>query len=251
MNDHSIILNKARKSILPVMQKLERMEEIYINKTRGLYSKERIKEIKDILSATRFKYFLSFAHLEELWALSESHRFILPNLIENSVKEHKWEEDDHTLGSMFLEAFLFQARAFIDIFMRAISLIMNEDPPVYMSYDKFKKLMKSVKGDNFKDRAHNVLAIFENDVFGENKWGFILKSLRDKIAHRDQIKPRYEGEEEICSIRLDWPTIRKMTFDRFAQDIQNGIFNLIRNTASHIFCLDWKSGEYDANAWDN
>ena len=251
MKDYDTILSKAKETIQPVLLKMERMEEIYLKANEKNYTQERIEDIKDSLSAVRFKYFLSHSHLEELWTLSEKHRLSLPELIENSVNVHKWNDNDLLLGSMFLESFLFQTRAFIDFHMRSVCLILNQDPPVYMSLRKFEESIKKITNDKFKDRARRLKRIFENDVFGENKWGHVLRSIRDKIAHRGKLKPSLHGNETIASVLLDWPTIRKMTFERFAQDIQEGSFDMLRDTTPYLYELEWKTGPYNPNAWGN
>lgn len=69
-----------------------------------------------------------------------------------------------------------------------------------------------------KPRLTKAYNYFKQNVFGLNQWGSILKSLRDRVAHFDRIRPSKitsdEGLEEL--------TVTGLGLERIAQDFENG-----------------------------
>ena len=76
---------------------------------------------------------LAHTHLEELWALSMDCRWSLFDLIENSVDKQVWTDEEHIIGAMHLESFVVQARAFLNVYMYYICLLMNIAQPGKMN----------------------------------------------------------------------------------------------------------------------
>ena len=74
--------------------------------------------------------------------------------------------------------------------------------------------------------------------------------LRDKIAHRDILRPGADGVETIAGVQLDWPTIRGLSFERFGQEFLEGASKMLQVTSEHLYLLPWHSGPYDPDAWD-
>ena len=236
-----LLAEMLRNTRVP-LQKLRRMQELYISKNFRLYDEVRVKEIESSLAAVEQKFALVGYSLEELWNLSMSSRITLKQLIENSITCHKWRDEDVLLGTAQLQCFLFQARSFLDLWMVHVCTVLRVPKIGKMSREKFNKWLSKIKEEPFESKAFAIQSYFDSEVFGDNSWGTRLKSLRDKIGHRDKIRPGQDGSETILKILLDWPTINGMTFERLAQDFENGAFELFRETAPILYDLEWRSG---------
>jgi hypothetical protein len=243
------VVAKALRGGENAMQKFQRMGEVYLDRNRNGYTDPEGQRIEALLSAAVFKFCVAHVHLEDLWTHSMACRWELPELIENSVTTHNWNDADVLLGSKLLESFLFQTRAFLDIYMRLGCLILKAADPVKMSRKKFTKAMRSISEEPFKSRAGHLSKYLDEKVFGDGCWGKVTTQLRDKIAHSDVLRPSGDSTEEIQGVLLDWPTIRKLTYDRYCQDVQNGVFDLLVETSEPMFCLSWQSGPYNSNGW--
>ncbi len=115
-----------------------------------------------------------------------------------------------------------------------------------MQKKDFLKALGKIEQEPFKQRAGNVLAIFQAH---DDEWVSLLKSLRDRIAHRDMLSANFESQEKIVtftqpSVLFNWPTIKGRTYDRLCQDSHNGIFLLIVDTLPVLFDIEWKPGPY-------
>lgn len=241
------LLDDAFRHPEPASKKIAQMAEVYLK--RHAVPNEQAKLIVDAVSAVQWKFMVSSVHLEELWRMSERARLTLPELIENAVTLHRWDERDRFDATRHLESFLFQARSFIDVFMRLGCEALSSSPPVYMSVDDFRRSLCEAPAANH-DRAERLQQYFDREVFGLSSWGTLVRSLRDKIAHRDSLRPSQAGQEHVAGIRLDWPTIKGVTFERLAQGFHNGAFELVRSASPIVFDSAWYSGPYRANAYD-
>ena len=245
------VVEKARAHIAPVLSKLGRMQEIYLTRKGGVYSDSHVDQIRKSFEAVQYKYLFTFIHLEQLWGLSMESRFGLLDALANSLDSLKWDETQSVIGSLFMESFFFQAMSLLDVYRFYICLITGIEDPGLMTASKFSKRMKSRNGTPFQAKAEKIRDYFEKEVFGTGQWGKLLEELRDKIAHRDHLWPSYEGWETLLDkVLLDWPTLRGKTYDRFCQDIDNGIFDMFCKTSPLLFELKWKSGPHRDNLWE-
>jgi len=245
------ILKKVRRNITTPLLKLERMQEIYLKSNSNLYKDpDHIYQIKGSFESIKYKLFFTNFHLEQLWTLSEDSRREVLVALANSLDRLRWDDTQLNIGSIFLESFLFQAVSFLDVYMFFICLVMGIENPGKMKVKRFFKHMVSCRGSTFQKKAIKLKEYFEESVLGKGQWGEILRSLRDKIAHRDCLRPSFDGNEIIIDkVLLDWPTLRRMTYDRFCQDIDNNMFEMLRKTSPVLFNLGWKSGPYKSNLW--
>ena len=252
ITESQIILDKTQDNIKTPMRKIERMQEVYLKKRNNLYSDMQIKKIWKSFETVRQKYvFLDF-HLEQLWSLSMKSRQKLHHIFENSLDNLEWDDQKKVIGILFLESFLFQAKSFLDVYLFHACLILRIDNPGYMSVDKFYKHLDAITHQDFIDKAELVKQHYQTKVFGDDHWGEILRSLRDKIAHKDCLHPSYEGKETIWgNVLLNWPSLHGLTLERFCQEIiKNGIFEMMIETSMIFFELEWKSGAYKSDLWD-
>ena len=147
--------------------------------------------------------------------------------------------------SFALECFVLISRSFLDFYMLYICLLLRTGHKGSMSKSRFFKALESTLEDPFHERASTICDYFENHVFSsseslsQDNWGSILRSIRDKIAHRDRLHT-YPGQS---------PVIQGNFYEEFCQKMQNGMFELIRETTPVLFNLEWKSGPYREGLW--
>ena len=243
MNLDDIVKSAYQFQIENISRKYEYALDIYLKRNDDLYSKKEVQTILQCQNALLFKFALTTIFLEFLWKRSEANRQEISFSIENSIFKHEWQDSEKILGSAFLEGFLFEARSFLDIFERFCCLILKYTRPNQKGTDGFYKILDNKIDNIFKEKATKIKDIFRDEVFADNKWGKLLKDLRDKIAHFDILNYNYEGDEFIYGTLLDWPTIHKKTYERFLQEkILNELFMFMSSMTSILFDIDWIAG---------
>ena len=123
-----------------------------------------------------------------------------------------------------------------------------------MSRDKFYKRLSLAQPDILSIKAKKVEHHFKTNIFGsgynidglaQNNWGDLIRSLRNKIAHKDRIKLSRNSLERIMNeILLDFPTIRDLTYANFCQEMENGLQYMVKDLFPILYGIDWKSGPY-------
>jgi len=178
--------------------------------------------------------------------------------LENSLDRLTVTDDELLLVSFVFEGFLFQARSFVDFYMIYVCLFLKTGQHGSMSVDRFFKALDRVNAPPFAEKAKQIHDYFDSSVFGTqdwsglnpNDWGSLLRSLRDKIAHRDRLRPSFKGTETLVGqILFDWPTLKDITFDRFCQYMQNGMFALFTDVSPILYELEWRPGPYGPDQW--
>ncbi|MCP4416013.1 MAG: hypothetical protein GY805_05290 [Chloroflexi bacterium] len=252
-----VLLNETRKYMDSVPKKLEAMQEIYLQKNSDLYSEKEILQLRYYLKASNYKFNLATLSLEHLWSLSHTKRDEVFNFLENSLDRLECSDDEILLISFVFEGFLFQGRAFLDFYMLYICLLLKTGHEGRISKSKFDKAIKKAPPELI-DKTNNVKEYFDTKVFAQasdnwlnpENWGLLLRSLRDKIAHRDRLRPSFDGDETLArQILFDWPTLQQTTYDRFCQYMQNGMFELLRELSPILYDVEWKPGPYKPNLW--
>lgn len=253
-------LNESKINVNPFSDKIKAMQEIYFERNSELYTEEELKQLHHFLEAVSYKYYMANFSLDLLWAMSYTKRKEIFYALQNSFDRLECSNDELLLSSFTLEGFLFQCKSFLDIYMLYICMFLHMDPPVHMTTDRFFKKLDKIHESPFTEKAQWVEEYFKNIVFGENEsvsfdlnnWGTLLKSLRDKIAHRDRLRLSFNGKENLFeAVLFDWPTLQDITYDRFCQYMQNGMFDLVKNVSSVLYELQWKPGPYDPQFWKN
>jgi hypothetical protein len=113
-----------------------------------------------------------------------------------------------------------------------------------LTNEKYEKAVRKAPKDVSVrlTRAHNY---FTQNVFGRGKWGSLLKSLRDRVAHFDRVRPAKttlgEGSEDL--------TVTGLSLERLAQDFENGTYDLLVNVIAPIWERDWQPGPYRPGMW--
>jgi hypothetical protein len=253
------LLDTSRKLHEAFPQKLYAMQEVYLLRHPELYTSEQVEYLQYYLKSVIYKFHLANLSLEQLWSIGDSKRLTALDALENGMDRLDCSDNELLLSSFALEGFLFQGNALLDFYMLFSCLLLRTREKGSMSSktDFYKELGK-VQHEPFAGKAKWLENYFKGNVFAEpdkqrfddNAWGTLLRSLRDKIAHRDIIRPSFESQETLIrGVLFDWPTLRGMPYDRFCQAMENGMFSLMTEAASYLYELDWKPGPYRPNLW--
>jgi hypothetical protein len=241
MSDRRALLRTAQRSLSNCFAKFRLAQEVYLAERSDLYTDDQVRAVREHLRTLTTRYVFAQVHLEELWSESETHRFSIIDLIGSEVASHTWNDEDLLISMLSFESYLFQARSFVDHFMLYSCLVLGVAAPGTMSRRRFRKCMTAAPAP-FSDRASELLKYFDSTVFGSNKWGAVLKGLRDRVAHRDIVRPRRQGGEEVVGVLLDWPTVQGLTLERLAQTFDNGAFGLLQDSVLILFERTWIAG---------
>jgi len=251
-------LKETRRYADDFPQKLEAMQGIYLQRNPTLYTQAEKQQLRYYLKAVSHKFYLATLSLEQLWALSYTKREELVYALQNSLDKLECSDDELLLSSFSLEGFLLQSRTFLDFYMLYICFILRTEHKGKISADRFRKELENVQQEPLATRARKVRDYFDTKVFGTHdgkdfvpgNWGTLLQSLRNKIAHRDRLRPSFESSETLFDkVLFDWPTLQGMTYERFCQEMQNGMFWLIADVSPILYDLEWKAGPYRPNLW--
>ena len=238
--------------------KITKMQQKYFEKNQDKYIEDEIHLVKYYLNAALYKFVLSNISLEQLWTLSSLKRNNVYNALENSLKSLDTYDKELIMISFVFESFLLQSRTFLDFIMLYITLVLKTGHKGSISHSKFMKALNNVRDEPFDKKAKEILDYFNSNIYGKPDWNFhhprywgtLLSSLRDKIAHRDIIKSSFNSNEYLFDdILFNWPTLRNITYDRFCQYIQNGMFTLFQEITPILFDLKWETGTYNENMW--
>jgi hypothetical protein len=221
--------------------KVQKVHTKFMLENEKHYTQQWVSKVNNLFSASFFKYALVNLHLEQLWAQSEIRRLSLCSSLKYSLEEMDIQDEIKLITAFSYEGVLFQARAFMDIYMLYICYFLGCIDPSYngkMSYHKFIKTIRTCEKN--KDKCEKVSFYFSKFVFGKENWGSMLRSMRDKIAHRDMMRASYNSSEYIFDNELfDWPTIKDMTIDRLFQSIDTGIFELVQEISEILYDTEW------------
>ena len=243
------LVKSTELQVQPPLLKLGRMQEIYLAANSHLYTSSQILHIDKQLQAVQFRYKSTSLTLEQLWALSMTLQLRSIDIVEKQTDVNLWQDEEMTIGLTVLESFLFHARSFLDMYMLYICLIFGMEKPVLMSTSDFKKFKKSITQPALQLKAEYIWSYFDNSVLADNAWGDTLRSLRDKITHKEPLRPSQKEDISLVGRELIWPVIRKLPFSDIAQEFKNGIFETLRDTAPVLFDLEWKVGPYKPDLW--
>ena len=228
------LLGETRRYADTLPRKVTGMLEAYLRLHGDEYQATEAESLWYSLKTSLHKYYMATLALEQMWCLSHNNRAALVDAIENSLDTLDCADDDLVLASFALECALFEFNAFLDVYMLYITQLLRCSPITNMTQTKFYKALDRVRDGPHCDRACEVKCYFESKVFAAESnqtalvdpaWGSILRSLRDRVAHRDQIRPSFQGQEKLVDkVLFNWPTLRGLTYDRFVQSLQNGAF---------------------------
>ncbi len=247
-----LMVSQNRGYIEATYNILKYVHGIYFSKNSHLYTADELSWISHFLDSVIYKSFLVRIAVEQLQSVK--HGRINESLwpaIENSLETLDSSDDEQVLVSFALEVFLFEARSFLDVYMIFVFLLLKTGfTKGHMSKSKFYEELDKVVEPPFDQKARWVKEYFATSVFGyeenqetsifRNDWGTLVRSLRDRIAHRDIINLSFDSKEKfINDVRLDWPTLKGITYHSLAETIGNEIHALFYRVLCHIYELKW------------
>lgn len=244
------LLKSADLQSQNVLLKFHRMQDIYLTKNNTTYSQDQIEYINKQSNSLSFRYRSTSLSLEQLWALSMSFQWRNFNVFNEIDDINCWRDDDIAIGLIVMESFLFHARSFLDIYMLYICLIMGMEKPKMMTTSEFKKFTRSIERTPFNRKSDKIRTFFEDNILSEGSWGYTLRSLRDKITHRETLRYTRRVKRSHNDKDLIWPTILNESFADVAQYFKNGLFSTIQQTSPLLFDLEWKAGPYKPDLWE-
>ena len=105
------------------------------------FSESEIGDIRYLLNASVFKFYLANLSLEQLWALSHSKRGTIVEALLNSLDSVQTSEGDVLLASFCLENFLFQGNSFLEFYMLYLCKFLRSDFDGKISPKKFERAL--------------------------------------------------------------------------------------------------------------
>lgn len=247
-----LIVSENRYYIEKTIGIFKKIHQDYLKRTSGIYSTEELYWINHFADSIAYKLFLVRIANEQLQTVKYGriNESLWP-AIENCLVSVNYSDDEEILISYSFESVLFEVRSFLDIFMIFVCLLLKTGfTNGRMSTERFYEELKKQNNPQFSSKAKWIENYFKKEVFGHeenpgtkifrNDWGCLIKSLRDKVAHRDVILKSYDNKEKyINDILLVCPTIREMTYHSFSEMIGNGIHALFHKALCHIYELNW------------
>ena len=206
------------------------------------------KHAQDSIDAVLWKFTLSGIHLERLWMFRES--LDLQKVLDSSFGKHSMTSHEEIAAALELEGFLFQGRAMLDFLMHHVLAACRVGFQGQMSRRNFRKVIHRV-GDTNSDKANAAMQYLDLYVFPDDKWGGFIRSLRNRIAHRDRLRPGRESQEKAIDTALDWPTIRGSTFHRLTQDFENEAWEALTTMIPALWDRTWIGGPERSGMWES
>jgi hypothetical protein len=233
------------------IRRLKLMQHIYLEENAHLYTNDHeVEQIQYYADVVSYKYWLASISIEQLQAVRHSRidEGIL-SALENSLDRLDCSDDDRLVVSFALECFLFQAMAFLDLYMIHVCLLLRTGHRGSMRRRVFYRELSNAQQGPFADKAGWVEEYFRSKVFGatykpaswvREDWGCLVESLRDRIAHRDRVRPSFDSQETLInSVLLDWPTLQKMTYHSLCEMLRAGMYYLFYDVSAFLYDLEW------------
>jgi len=233
ISEHKIMIQKEKRLYEKHVKKIEGASQRYLTLNPDQYSIERTRDITDKIHACTLKLFLSLLHLELLHSHNLHSRSNSVECLQNSLDTLSWDDEDKVLGSLFLESYLFQSQALVELWMYYICLVLNIKNPVQITYTEFKRMMNQIADP----RAAQLQEYFSNHYNDPESWINILKSIRDKIAHRDYLRESYLGEHATLfdKLTLEFPKLRRKDYNDFSEMMTQSLFTMIEETSEILY----------------
>lgn len=224
-----------------------KLRELVETRTKqlGFKNGEREFALKS-MDALVWKLTAAGIHLERLWEYNETAamELLLENAVQNRFEPKRYTDKEIAYLTVEFEAYLMQARAFISI-AQIHTLDACRVP--------FRGILTNEKYNNAVRKAPTDVSIkltqaydyFAGEVFGDGKWGSLLRSLRDRVAHFDRIRPSVSTNQYTEEFN-----VAGLTLERLAQDFENGHYYLLVNVIAPIWEREWKPGAYVPGMWE-
>mgnify|MGYP000445185106 CR=1 FL=1 len=169
-----------------------------------------------------FKFISVATNLEFLWKIRNLKKD------KDELQQHsvEWRNNLSLTDLMYFENVILQLRAFIDFAQKLSCLVLGYTKPIDGT-KKFHKILSKYESE----KAKNIELKFK-EIMNEGNWGYSVKSIRDKISHYDIVKTKSEFR----------PTIQEKSYERYCQDLENGMFVFLTEIQPILFERKWISG---------
>ena len=211
----------------------------------GFNDRECDAALKSI-DALMWKLTAAGIHLERLWECKESvaMKHLLENAVHYNFEPKRFTDKEVAYLTAEFEAYLMQARAFISVAQIHTLDACRIPFGGILTNDKFDKAVRNAPVD-VSGRLVSAYDYFTNEVFGCNKWGTLLRSLRDRVTHFDRIRPSVSIIND--AEQLD---VAGLSLERLAQDFENGHYDLLVDVIAPIWEREWNPGAYIPGMWE-
>ena len=206
---------------------------------------ERNAALKSI-DALMWKLSAAGIHLERLWEYNESAAMkrLLENANQYNFDPKRFTDKEVAYLTLEFEAYLIQARAFINVAQIHTLDACRIKFGGQLTNEKYKKTVKNAPSD-VSERLVSAHDYFKNDVFGSEKWGALLKGLRDRVVHFDRIRPSVSVNSDAEHLN-----VAGLTLERLAQDFENGHYDLLVDVIAPIWEREWIPGPHIPGMWN-
>jgi hypothetical protein len=246
-----LLVQNNREYLDENTRRLQVMQTRYLQSNAHLYADgQEVDRLEYYVRVVTYKYYLASLSVEQLQAIRHGRidqEILL--VLENSLDTLDCSDDDRLAVSFALENFLFQAMAFLDVYMLYVCLLLRTGHTGSMTRSRFYRQLAGVQEEPWARKAQWVDEYFKTKVFsemyapeswGREDWGTLVTSLRHKIAHRDIIRPSFDSRETLIDgVRLEWPTLQGLTYHAFCEMVRTGMYFLFYDVSSFLYDLDW------------
>ncbi|MFO7448133.1 MAG: hypothetical protein R6W90_17370 [Ignavibacteriaceae bacterium] len=244
-----VINNKLKKTV----ERRLYLQNNYAPKLRSLvetrtdqlnFSVDQRNAAEKSMDALIWKLTAAGIHLERLWQFKESEMIkrLFETVNENRIDPRCFTDNEVAYLTLEFEAFLIQARSFISIAqihtLHACGIPYNK----LLTNEKYGKIIQ--KKPYPPDKLVNAKLYFDKNVFNENRWGFLLKSLRDRVIHYDRIRPTKFNIDDIEEL-----SVRGLSLEKLAQEFENGYNSLLVDVITPIWDRKWIPGPFRKDMW--
>lgn len=213
----------------------------------GFSELKRMRALRSI-DALSWKLTVAGIHLERLWENKES--FDLQKLVSKvyggEPDPRRFTDEEIAYLMLEFEAYVIQARALITVAQIHTLDACRQPFGGRLTNEKYEKAVKGAP-DEVKDRLVRAHEYFVKSVFGPEKWGTLIRSVRDRVLHFDRVRPtriiNEEGSEEL--------TVRGLSLEQLAQDYENGTYDLLVDVIAPIWERGWEAGVYTPGMWEH
>jgi len=209
------------------------------------FQEQEHKNAMRSIDALVWKLTAAGIHLERLWENRESLEVkqLMAITVRDEVEPKRFTDKEVAFLTVEFEAYLLQARAFINVAQIHTLDACRVSFGGQLTNEKYEKAVNNAPED-VSERLMKARDYFAQHVFGTDMWGTLLKSLRDRVAHFDRVRPSRDASDDLEKL-----SVTGLSLERLAQDFENGSYDLLVNVIAPIWERDWQPGAYYIGMW--
>lgn len=217
--DFLYISKKNRELTKNVCEKFYNSAKEFTLKNNIPNQSNKILEQTDSVLA---KFLSAGVNLEFLWQI---HYLKKDN---HSEQKHttEWENEISFTDYIFMENFIIQAKAYLDFSKRLSFIVLGLNQKV-KDRNYFHRTLSEL--NNHKANSINELFL---KIYEDGQWANRINKIRNKIIHNEVDK----------TWSLNKPKINNTEYQKYCQNIENDMFELLIKMQEILFDKKWKSG---------